>query len=92
MIYLTWLLCRLAVACLEETMAHFIAALLTYSKSITDAFLKQIERDYAQICEFFEKYCIKEKVPWHFFQSSISSKVMLDVRYCKVQRNGCVIC
>ncbi|BDA50552.1 Exocyst complex component 3 [Coccomyxa sp. Obi] len=53
---------RLAVACLEETLAHFIAALLTYTKSITDAFLKQLQRDYDLICDFFEKHCIKEKV------------------------------
>jgi exocyst complex component 3 len=53
---------RLAVACLEETVAHFIAALLTYTKTVTDAFLKRLERDYDDICEFFEKHCIKEKV------------------------------
>lgn len=54
--------CRLAVACLEETLAHFIAALLTYTKSITDVFLKQLQCDYDLICDFFEKHCIKEKV------------------------------
>ncbi len=50
------------MACLEETLAHFIAALLTYTKAVSDAFLKQLERDYDLICDFFEKHCIKEKV------------------------------
>lgn len=53
------------MACLEETLAHFIAALLTYTKAISNAFLKQLERDYDLICDFFEKHCIKEKVRQH---------------------------
>ena len=50
------------MACLEETLAHFCAALLTYAKSITDAFLTRTQADYDAICEFFERFCIKEKV------------------------------
>ena len=54
-------LIRLAVACLEETLAHYCAALLTYAKSITDAFLARTQADYDAITDFFERHCIKEK-------------------------------
>lgn len=53
---------RLAVSCLEETTAHYIAALLTYTKAITDPFLKRMESDYQQLGDFFEKSCAKERV------------------------------
>jgi hypothetical protein len=68
--------CRLAVACLEETIAHFIAALLTYTKSITDAFLKQVERDREQICDFFDRHCIREKVRHSWLCLSASAVVV----------------
>jgi len=54
--------CRLAVSCLEETTAHYIASLLTYTKAITDPFLKRMESDYEQLGDFFEKSCAKERV------------------------------
>lgn len=43
-------------------MAHYIAALLTYTRNITDPFLKRMETDYQQLCDFFEKSCPKERV------------------------------
>ena len=55
-------MCRLAVSCLEETIAHYIAALLTYTKAITDPFLKRMETDREQLYDFFEKSCPKERV------------------------------
>ena len=55
-------MCRLAVSCLEETIAHYIAALLTYTKAITDPFLKRMETDREQLFDFFEKSCPKERV------------------------------
>ena len=55
-------LCRLAVSCLEETIAHYIASLLTYTKAITDPFLKRMEADREQLLDFFEKSCAKERV------------------------------
>ena len=54
--------CRLAVCCLEETVAHYVASLLTYTRAITDPFLKRMEADYQQLCDFFEKSCAKERV------------------------------
>jgi hypothetical protein len=53
---------RLAVLCLEETVAHYTAALLTYTRTITDPFLKRMETDYQRLCDFFEKSCPKERV------------------------------
>ena len=43
-------------------MAHYTAALLTYTRTITDPFLKCMETDYQQLCDFFEKSCPKERV------------------------------
>ncbi|CAK0787040.1 hypothetical protein CVIRNUC_010256 [Coccomyxa viridis] len=53
---------RLAVCCLEETVAHYVASLLTYTRAITDPSLKRMEADYQQLCDFFEKSCAKERV------------------------------
>ncbi len=50
------------MSCLEETTAHYIASLLTYTKAITDPFLKRMESDYEQLGDFFEKSCAKERV------------------------------
>ena len=50
------------MSCLEETIAHYIASLLTYTKAITDPFLKRMEADREQLFEFFEKSCAKERV------------------------------
>ena len=43
-------------------MAHCVAALLTVTRAITDPFLKRMEADHQQLCEFFEKSCAKERV------------------------------
>ena len=50
------------MSCLEETIAHYIASLLTYTKAITDPFLKRMEADREQLVDFFEKSCAKERV------------------------------
>ena len=50
------------MCCLEETVAHYVASLLTYTRAITDPFLKRMEADYQQLCDFFEKSCAKERV------------------------------
>ena len=50
------------MSCLEETIAHYIASLLTYTKAITDPFLKRMETDREQLFDFFEKSCAKERV------------------------------
>jgi hypothetical protein len=54
-------LIRLAVACLEETLAHYVAAAVTYARGINDAFLRRMAADHADICDFFERFCLKEK-------------------------------
>ena len=52
--------------CLEEAVAHFVAALVTYAKNITDASLEAIQRDHDEISKFFEALCSKERVrPCH---------------------------
>lgn len=53
---------RLVDLCLEEGIAHFVAALVTYAKSITDASVEAIKRDHDEICKFFETLCSKERV------------------------------
>ena len=53
---------RLAVSCLEETIAHYIASLLTYTRAITDPFLKRMDADKEQLLDFFEKNAAKERV------------------------------
>ena len=52
---------RLVDLCLEEAVAHFVAALVTYAKSITDASLEAIQRDHDDISKFFEAFCSKER-------------------------------
>ena len=49
------------MTCLEETLAHYMAAAVTYARGINDAFLKRMGADHADICDFFERFCIKEK-------------------------------
>ena len=49
------------MACLEETLAHYVAAAVTYARGINDAFLRRMAADHADICDFFERFCIKEK-------------------------------
>lgn len=57
---------RLVDLCLEEAVAHFVAALVTYAKNITDASLEAIQRDHDEISKFFEVLCSKERVcPCH---------------------------
>lgn len=53
---------RLVDLCLEEAVAHFVAALVTYAKNITDASLEAIQRDHDEISKFFEALCSKERV------------------------------
>eukprot|EP00884_Botryococcus_braunii_P015581 jgi/Botrbrau1/2706/Bobra.0203s0048.1 len=53
---------RAAETCLETTTAHFIAALLTYPKAITDEFLQVARNDHRLLVQFFERFCPKEKV------------------------------
>jgi len=53
---------RLVDLCLEEGVAHFVAALVTYARNITDASLEAIQRDHDDISRFFEAYCSKERV------------------------------
>lgn len=48
--------------CLEEGVAHFVAALVTYAKNITDASVEAIQRDHDEISKFFETLCSKERV------------------------------
>ena len=50
------------MCCLEETVAHYVASLLTYTRAITDPSLKRMEADYQQLADFFEKSCAKERV------------------------------
>ena len=49
------------MACLEETLAHYMAAAVTYARGINDAFLRRMAADHADICAFFERFCPKEK-------------------------------
>ncbi|KAK9827315.1 hypothetical protein WJX81_003676 [Elliptochloris bilobata] len=53
---------RLVDLCLEEGVAHFVAALVTYAQNITDASLEAIQRDHDEISKFFEAFCSKERV------------------------------
>lgn len=63
------------MSCLEETVAHYIAALLTYTKAITEPFLKRMEADYQHLSDFFEKNCAKERVrhPPRLFCPAVSA-------------------
>ena len=54
--------CRLTEACLEETVAHYTAAMLVYCKSITEKTLAIMEQDSKDISAFFSRLCKPDKV------------------------------
>ncbi|KAK9812960.1 hypothetical protein WJX72_006516 [[Myrmecia] bisecta] len=53
---------RLAEACLDECVAWFTAAIVTYTKTITDAILECMQKDEDSIVAFFSKFCKPDKV------------------------------
>ncbi|KAI3425101.1 hypothetical protein D9Q98_008479 [Chlorella vulgaris] len=53
---------RLAEALLEECMAHFVAALLSFLKGVTEDDVAAIRRDDARIRQFFARFTKPEKV------------------------------
>lgn len=52
----------LAEASLEETVAHFTAALLVYCKSVTEQSVALMEQECRDISAFFSRYCKPDKV------------------------------
>jgi hypothetical protein len=55
-------LCRIVEGCLDDCVAHFIAALLTQLKSVLDEDIAAIRKDDKKIREFFAKFVRPEKV------------------------------
>lgn len=77
------------MACLEETAAHYCAALLTYAKSITDAFLARTQADHDAITDFFERYCIKEKVLYREHAAVPEFGLVVGVHSLLILRRKC---
>ena len=54
--------CRLAEECLDETVAHYTAALVTYVKAIDDSALERMMADQRDLTSLFAACCSGDKV------------------------------
>ena len=54
--------CRLSEACLEETVAHLVAALLLNTRSITDDTVARMDADAQEVSRCFAKFQKPERV------------------------------
>ena len=54
--------CRLCEMALEETVAHFMAAVLTFSRAITEEGVQTLQADRDQLVAFFQQHCKPDKV------------------------------
>ena len=54
--------CRLSEMCLEETVAHCAAAMLTFIKAITEEVVATMQKDVTMLQAFFSKYLKQDKV------------------------------
>ena len=53
---------RLAEALLEECVAHFVAAVVSFLRSVTEDEVAAIRRDYDRLRQFFARYTKADKV------------------------------
>ena len=51
--------------CLEETVAHCAAAMLTFIKAITEEVVATLQRDVTMLQAFFSKYLKQDKAGGH---------------------------
>ena len=54
--------CRLCEATLEETVSHFMAAVLTQTRAITEQGVQTLQTDYDQLVQAFQQKCKPERV------------------------------
>ena len=54
--------CRLCEMALEETVAHFTAAVLTFTRAITEEGVARLQTDHDQLVAFFGQQCKADKV------------------------------
>ena len=54
--------CRLSEACLDETVAHLVAALLLNTRSITDDTVARMDADAQEVSRCFAKFQKPERV------------------------------
>lgn len=54
--------CRLSDACLEETIAHLVAAVLVNTRSISDESVARMDYDAQDVSAFFSKFQKPERV------------------------------
>ena len=59
MLSLHFRLCEMTV---EETVAHYMAAVLTFTRAITEEGVTTLQTDHDQVVAFFQQHCKADKV------------------------------
>ena len=55
-------ICRLCETALEETVSHFMAAVLTQTRTITEQGVQALQSDHDQLVQFFQQNCKPDRV------------------------------
>ena len=59
MLFLSFSLCEMT---LEEAVAHFMAAVLTFTRAITEEGVTALQTDHDQLVAFFQQHCKADRV------------------------------
>lgn len=54
--------CRLCEMTVEEAVAHYIAAILTFTRAITEEGVTRLQADHNQLVAFFQQHCKPDKL------------------------------